>query len=62
MRKASNDNLNPKMVLFDNFIETHKNFFSDLKEMVESEDNKQYFKDKKEEVFELIERYKEDSE
>jgi hypothetical protein len=62
MKKATNDKHDPKMVLLENFIETHKNFFSDLKDMLESEDNKQYFKDKKEEVFDLIERYKEDSE
>lgn len=62
MKKASNDKHDPKMVLIENFIETHKNFFNDLKEMVESEENRQYFKDKKEEVLDLIERYKEDSE
>lgn len=62
MKKASQEKDDPKMVLFDNFVETHKNFFSDLKEMVDTEENRKYFKEKKEEVYDLIERYKNDSE
>jgi hypothetical protein len=43
MKNASNEKTNPKMVLIDNFIETHKNFFSDLKEKLESEESKKFF-------------------
>lgn len=62
MKKASEKQSDPKMVLLDNFIETHKNFFADLKEKLESEEAKTFFAEKKEEVYELIERYKTDSE
>lgn len=62
MKKASTSKHDPKMVLLENFIETHKNFFTDLKDMVESEESKQFFEDKKDDILWLIERYREDSE
>lgn len=63
LKKASeNGKHDPKMVLLENFIETHKNFLNDLKDMVDTEENRKYFTDKKDEVFDLIERYKDDSE
>nr|MDD3719931.1 hypothetical protein [Candidatus Gracilibacteria bacterium] len=62
MKKAVEGKHDPKMVLLDNFIETHKNFFTDLKLKLESEEAKNFFEEKKEEVYELIERYKTDSE
>ena len=62
MKKATNDKHDPKMVLLENFVETHKNSFTDLKDMLESEENKKFFEDKKDDILWLIERYKEDSE
>jgi len=62
MKKALISKHDPKMVLLENFIETHKNFFNDLKDLVESEESKQYFEDKKNDILWLIERYREDSE
>lgn len=63
IKKASeNGKHDPKMVLLENFIETHKNFFNDLKDIVDTKENRQYLKDKKEEVLDLIDRYKDDSE
>jgi hypothetical protein len=50
MKKALISKHNPKMVLLENFIETHKNFFNDLKDLVESEESKQYFEDKKNDI------------
>lgn len=62
MKKALISKHDPKMVLLENFIETHKNFFTDLKDLVGSEESKQYFEDKKNDILWLIERYREDSE
>lgn len=63
MKKASeNGKHDPKMVLLENFVETHKNFFKDLKDIVDNEENREYFKEKKDEVLDLIEKYKDDSE
>jgi len=62
MKKASGGKHDPKMVLLENFIETHKNFFTDLKDMVESDESKKFFEDKKDDILWLIERYREDSE
>ncbi len=62
MKKASDTKHDPKMVLFENFIETHKNFFSELKDIIESEESKQFLEDKKDDILGLIERYREDSE
>lgn len=62
MKKAEDSKKDPKIVLLDNFLETHKNFFTDLKEKLESEECKLFFAEKKEEVYDLIERYKNDSE
>jgi hypothetical protein len=50
MKKATNDKHDPKMVLLENFVETHKNFFTDLKDMLESEENKKFFEDKKDDI------------
>lgn len=49
-------------VFIDNFVETQKNFFNDLKNMFESTDWKKFIEDKKEQIFSLIDKYKEDSE
>jgi len=62
MLKAKEKQEDPIKVLLDNFMETHKNFFTDLKEKLESEEAKQFFNEKKEEVYTLIDRYRTDSE
>lgn len=62
MVKAKEKQEDPIKILLDNFMETHKNFFSDLKEKLESDEAKQFFNEKKEEVYNLIERYRTDSE
>lgn len=62
MKKATENKEDPVKVLLNNFMETHKNFFSDLKEKLESDEAKQFFNEKKEEVYTLIERYRTDSE
>ncbi len=59
MKHGKND---PKMVLLENFVETHKAFFKELKDMVDTKENREYFNEKKDEVLDLIDRYKDDSE
>ncbi|MDD3302542.1 MAG: hypothetical protein PHN31_03225 [Candidatus Gracilibacteria bacterium] len=51
-----------KKVFIDNFIETQKSFFQDLKSVLESDDSKKYINSKKDEVLNLIDKYKDDSE
>ncbi len=51
-----------KSILLENFIETHRNFFKELKTKFNEDDTKAMLADKKQEVIDLIEKYKNDSE
>lgn len=58
LKKAYETKQDPTKILMDNFVEMHKNMFTDIKTKATSEDTKAYFKTKKDEVFKIVDNYK----
>lgn len=58
LKKAYEEKKDPTKILMDNFVEMHKNMFNDIKDKASSEEAKEYFKNKKEDVFKIIDKYK----
>ena len=48
-------------VLFDTFIETHKNFLSDVESSLISEQNKEKFETKKQDILDFVDDYKDEA-
>ena len=48
-------------ILFDSFIETHKNFLHEVETQLASQENKQKFEAKKTDILNLVEIYKADA-
>ncbi len=48
-------------ILFDSFIETHKNFLHEIEVQLASQENKEKFEAKKTDILHLVETYKTDA-
>ena len=58
LKKAYEEKADPTGILLDNFVELHKNMFENIKKKATSDDAKKFFKDKKTQVFKLLDKYK----
>jgi hypothetical protein len=60
LEEVKGDSEKTKKLVLANFIETHKNFLEDLKEIVLTDENKELFNKKVDEAKELVKDYKKD--
>jgi hypothetical protein len=52
------NNEETKKIVYNNFLDTHKNFLDSLKKNVLTEENKEFFNKKVDEAKELVKEYK----
>ena len=62
LKDAQENGGDSKKILMWNFIETHKNFLEELKEMVVTDENKELFKKKVKEVKKVVKQYAKEGE